>query len=46
MKNVIKFFEFKKNKLIKHVKNIFEDKLSKSNFTSNEFHLISNVKLV
>ena len=46
MKNVFKFFNFKKNTFIKHVKNIFEDKLSKSNFTSNEFHLISNVKLV
>ena len=46
MKNVFKFFNFKKNTFIKRVKNIFEDKLSESNFTSNEFHLISNVKLV
>ena len=45
VKNVFKFFNFKKNTFINHVKDIFEAKLSKSNFTSNEIHLISNMKL-
>ena len=45
MNNVFNIFQLQGKYIYRTCKNKFEGKLSKSNFKSNEIHLISNMKL-